>query len=299
MNTLLVLDSVSRLVWDRADLPNIHSLLPYSFSRAYATATWTLPSSASMVSGVYPPQHGLCSTKDRWTYSGQTIFPEREKGQICSDVPYLKALAPIAKYKLVGHFSFANPLKACAHVKCQEVDTLYFHSASTHFPYCLARNSAFVQSSTVSWQVRMSEKAYPERLSDEFKAKYDDVAEKLQEAQIKVLEKIDHAFEVKEGQRIVLTSDHGENWDYHYAHGHGRSFNLNRDTLHVPLLTNIEPRGDTGLITSNKNSYNILMDKDLEQGSARAYHYKGGAGGNEAAKAFTQDDNQVRIDAMG
>ncbi len=83
--------------YERDTSPNLDRLAREGvvFEHAYSTAAWTLPSHASLFTGLYPSEHGVVSTRHRLP-DAQTLLPEvlaglgyRSAG-IVSTVPYLR-----------------------------------------------------------------------------------------------------------------------------------------------------------------------------------------------------------------
>jgi len=98
--------------------------------------------------------------------------------------------------------------------------------------------------------------------------------------------------------RVVVLADHGENWDPRYNLGHGFSYTLKEDALHVPMLTNIEPLGDLGALTSTKEVFRVCLGEELEQGCAESFFFGHGES-SQVRNPCTSDDNRVLVDRDG
>lgn len=300
---LVIIESVSKLVWDIADTPVFDSL-PYSFDYAYSASNWTLPSVSSMVSGVYPDVHGAKVSSDVYGYDGADLFYERQmlgdKTVFISDIPYSMSIGRGVEVRRIFHKAkytgCDNLLESLNKHSRGENVTAAIHLSDTHSPYGHPKEEPW---KVIESQSRAARKMYPNLLIPED----EDTARKIMDAfsdvmrwQKEELEKLDGKFEgFADEWNMVVLSDHGENWDPRYNFGHGFSYTLKEDAIHTPLMTNIKPRGKTTEITSSKNVYNILTGRELEQGQAESHFY----GYEQRNNPCVSDDNRVLIDDRG
>jgi arylsulfatase A-like enzyme len=124
-NVLLVVvdclraDHVSGFGYDRPTTPTLDAFDGASFPNAIAPSTWTFPSVASLLSGVYPHEHGGRFDSDPRNLSSEQ-FPTRPR----SDVPMLPDLLESSGYD-TGLISAIPMVEKAAGDRFQSVDVRY------------------------------------------------------------------------------------------------------------------------------------------------------------------------------
>ena len=179
------------------------------------------------------------------------------------------------------------------------------HFGETHSPYGNTREKGADVWKVIHEQQRKAEEFFPLPYipsEDELEAYLDAYSTAMvwQVRQVEFLDRIygDLCPNASDDTGIVLVADHGESWDIRYAFGHGYSYTLKPDALHVPLLTNIQSSADLTKITSTKEIYRIILREALEQGQAEAFFYAQGKESSASSKV-TSIDNRVLIDERG
>jgi hypothetical protein len=315
---VLVLESVSRYVWDLARTPNFDEALPFGFERALSAANWTLPAVCSMVSGVYPDVHGARRDGDTYDYDGADLFRLMQlsghKTFLFSAVPYSISIGRGVSDRRIYHLPVGNTyayfeemLKDSAKYWGKEFFGL-FHLGETHQPYEVVGMRRGVRPwKIMDRQIERAKAKYPGRVGLPVGQERHELVSAIAEAvlwQVYALHWVDAAakplLELPDC-RVVVVADHGENWDPRYNLGHGFTYSLKPDALRVPLVTNMEPLGALDKITSTKEVFRICMGEELEQGSAEAFFY-GHRGQGVLATSNNpciMDDNRVLIDDRG
>jgi len=250
----------------RPATPNIDALAAegVNFRHAYAQATWTRPSVPSLLTGLYPSEHGLIAFE-------QTVTDKTEGAKLSDDVVTLAEVlkasgystALIAdQYQLAPQFNLtqgfdhydnkAGPAPRLNRDFLHWVDGLesgpffaYLHYLDIHWPYCpppAVRRVFDAGKSSLNfcqnWRgLRDDINAGKVQLSSDdrqaMSARYDEELLDL-DARLGELFRELKERDLWDQTLVVVTADHGEEFMEHGAVGHGQS--LYDELMHVPFV---------------------------------------------------------------
>jgi arylsulfatase A-like enzyme len=229
------------------------------FDEAIAAAPWTCPSTASMITGLYPHHHGYLHWDARLDPGLPTLFSVAAAngyvtGSFVFDESYLFKGFPDAN--VAGTSESLDGVVAWLREHRGERFVLWFHSWATHMPYdvlhaerkeWLAGKEAImrgIQSDSASAleELRESYTRAVERSSEHFLAGF--------------LGELD-ALGLRETTALAFVSDHGESWGERFAdkqavrgtyHMHGAT--LYDEIVEVPLILAAPGLVEPGVVTS-------------------------------------------------
>jgi choline-sulfatase len=210
------------------------------FDRAWSTSGWTAPATASLLTSLYPQQHGLVRPPDparsqanRIPQGAETIARAmRRAGYRTFGVSDNALVSPALGFD-EGFDVFEASVGASAErvnkwirdhraeMNASAPYFLYVHYMEPHEPYLPHQ----------PWyRVFSNDGAAPEARPRHFVAAYDSEIRALDDS----LARLHRAMGWDEGTILVVTSDHGEEFGDHGAGGHAHS--LYSELLHVPLV---------------------------------------------------------------
>ena len=271
---LVVMDSVRADSFSSENCPNIFNLCKngMKFTRAYASANWTLPSHTSMLTGLYPSEHGAVRRQFLAYRPTHEYLPNRlrQMGYWNQGIVRMNFLHP--KFGLGFAFDAyqQHSLATAADIfaQCQtstEPFFIFINLGDTHSPFVCP---------SVLEKICDGERnrAYNfNRLSLN-----DDYFTNLRIQQDSCLQYIDSQIpslieSLPTGTRFIFTSDHGELFGEESQFGH--SGLLNTKVLHVPLMTNFQVRCDPEEIISINEIYSLVLGQKTTTGWAVAEHF--------------------------
>lgn len=271
MDTLRV-DRLSTYGYERATSPNLDRLAARGlvYENALSTSSWTWPSTASLFTGMLPPEHGVLDDSTCFLAHSHTTLAERLQQQgyttaawtanplIVPDKNFDQGFESFDHRR--GHFrASADFLPAVLDWIEQAADTrffLYLHLVDPHVPHLplpegrallaadvpesFSEHSLFEQSELLFARERAlrTGRAAPQfevepELAQQISQMYDACVWTGDYWLGRVLDALEK-LELDERTVVVFTSDHGEELLDHGFYGHGQS--LHRELVHVPLV---------------------------------------------------------------
>ena len=237
------------------------------FDQAIAAAPWTAPSTASMITGLYPHRHGYLHWDAELDPAFPTLFTVAaaygyETGSFVFDESYLFKGFPDAN--VAGTSERLDGALAWIEERRDRPFCLWFHSWATHMPYDVdpanrgewraakAEIITGIQSDSASALASLREgyRRAVERSSEVLFASF--------------LERLDN-LGLRERTAVVLVADHGESWGERFAdkrevkgtyHMHGAA--LYDEVAEVPLILSA-PGLPEGRVVSSQVSLVDLM----------------------------------------
>ena len=285
-------DHVSSYGYGRNTTPFIDSLASNGvrFERAYATSSWTVPSVASMVTGLHPGQHGVTrgvvvdsnvvaqralplaakTLAERLSVAGYSTFGITANGHLATELGFHRGFD---LYECLG-FATAGRVKRrvrqLAPIVRRETAPLFvwIHLFDPHAPY-RAREPWL----TEFWPVGLPRHPKLETLGvvgaggefvfDDEKRGY---LEALYDGEIRhtdrAVEEIARMLGGLDDAIWVIGSDHGEELGDHGGYGHGRT--LYEETIRVPLMVRAPGIADAGRVVDQAVSLIDLMPTLME-----------------------------------
>ncbi|MDC0357873.1 sulfatase [Oligoflexia bacterium] len=211
------------------------------FKRAIATSSWTSPATASIMTSLYPFQHGVLmgmnSTKKLWKQD-----PSIKLNRIPEEVTTIAEFLKGAGYRTFGVSDNGNICTAMG-----------FTQGFDHFKTYKNKGAKFVNKTVLGWRTKLKQSPksflylqymdphtpylrhkpwYKNRgnMKDNTVAAYDSEINFLD----KKIEALYTALGWDTNTLIIVSSDHGEEFWEHGKLGHGKS--LFSEVLHVPLF---------------------------------------------------------------
>jgi len=271
---LIAMDSVRIDSFTKQNCPNIFEFCKDGtfFSRAYASANWTLPSHTSMLTGLYPSCHEAVSRRFMAYKPTPDYLPNvlRQLGYWCQGFVRMNFLH--AKFGLGFAFDSYEQhnlataeeiFKLCR--PTQEPFFIFINLGDTHSPFVCPtslektcngdKNSAYNHGKI---------------------EKNDDYFNDMRTEQDKCLQYIDSIFpsfikSLPQNTKYIITSDHGELFGEESQFGH--SGILHPKVLHVPLVTNFHVNCNADDIISLNEIYSIILNKVPNTGWAITEHF--------------------------
>ncbi|MBN2054101.1 sulfatase [bacterium] len=211
------------------------------FTHAYAASSWTAPATASILTSLYPFQHGvtmgMLATKELQKINpdikinripdeietlpetlkaaGYTTYAITDNINICEAEGFHKGFDRFINHRYQGAETVAAELKEwLPEIRAQERSFIYLHFNDPHQPL----------HERAPWYVRR------DSVREDMLAKYDSEIRYL-DAHLKDLFTL---FGWRENTLVVVTADHGEEFWDHGGMGHG--YSLYNEVIHVPLF---------------------------------------------------------------
>lgn len=233
------------------------------FRRAFATAPLTLPSHATLLTGLYPPEHGLRTNG---------------KGRLHAEVPTLAQTLQQAGYRtgaFVGAFVLDSKFGLDRGFAVYDDDLS--QSRRTDDPLHRERPGSAVVDRALAWLqtddapflcwVHLYDPHFPYQThSDHFGAQFDDRPYDAEIAyvdrQIQRLVEFLDAQHLTDNTLVMVVGDHGEGLGDHHETMHG--YMLYNSTLHVPWLVKWPGRIPAGAVIEEPVSLVDLMPTALD-----------------------------------
>ena len=260
---MIVVDALRYDAIELADTPNIDALASRSivYNKCYSHSCWTMPSVASMMTGVYPNEHGV-------------VFPPKQ-GAVALDSSFVTIAEVFQQCGYVTKGVSANPLVGPKFGFNQGFDTfknvgswtrnvgptlkvakkalkstapwfIYVHFLDPHGPYAdvgkwkpTAEDSVKFNKPVLDGKVEFLNGLNDKTIDWPGTRMTKDEVDYLRNLYHMELEQVDIAIGkllagIDNNTLIVLTSDHGEEFYERETLGHGR--HVNNETIHVPLM---------------------------------------------------------------
>ena len=237
------------------------------FDQAIATAPWTAPSTASMITGLYPHRHCYL----HWDAGLDPAFPTLftvaaaygyETGSFVFDESYL--FKGFADANVAGTSERLDGAFAWLTERRERPFCLWFHSWATHMPYDVDptdRREWRAAKAEIIDGIQSGSAPALESLRESYRRAVERQSEVLFAS---FLERLDD-LGLRERTAVVLVSDHGESWGERFAdkrevqgtyHMHGAA--LYDEVVEVPLLLSA-PGLPEGLVVPSQVSLVDLM----------------------------------------
>ena len=236
------------------------------FDQAISAAPWTAPSTASMITGLYPHHHGYL----HWDAELDPVLPTLftvaaacgyETGSFVFDERYL--FRDVADANVAGTSERLDGAVEWLRARSGSPFCLWFHSWTTHMPY------GVLHSERKEWRrakediITGIQSGDPAAL-DELYASYREAVERESETFFAgFLQALDD-LGLREQTAIVFVADHGESWGERYDdksqiqgtyHMHGAD--LYDEVVRVPLLL-AAPGLETAVVASQVSLVDLM-----------------------------------------
>jgi len=233
------------------------------FQRAQSSASWTLPAMSSLLTGLYPPQHGaeiesvaisdgLVTLAEQLAAHGYRTGAVTDSGFVAADYGMDQGFEVFQEYPAV-QWSLKQTLDWSLDFLERDDGRpafLLVHTYRTHYPYRQGPEEDFSawidtlqRAGIEDWKVgRPPEELMP--YADDFRSLYEDGVAALDDAFGAWWTELEERGWTDRGV-FVFTSDHGEAFGEHVEFGHGGK--LWGEKLRVPLLIHapgLEPRDE-------------------------------------------------------
>jgi arylsulfatase A-like enzyme len=283
----------------RPTTPNLDALAAEgtTFRNAFAQASWTRPSLPTLLTGLYPSEHGLLDLGDDDAAHAAALDDGIDTvAERLAAAGYATAMFG-EQHKLAPRFGLGQGFQVWHHrsggapnINKKLVDWAaaqgdrrffgYLHYLEPHWPYCPPRDlrGRFGDAEVdlcADWRglrdrMRAGTKVLDAAERRAMRARYDEEVLAL-DAQIGTLFEALRARGLWDDTLIVVTADHGEEFDEHGGWFHGQS--LHDELVHVPLLVKPPaswraPRGlrVDGLVESRDVPATLLAAANVEPG---------------------------------
>ncbi len=192
------------------------------FEHAIVAAPWTCPSTASMITGLYPHRHGYLHWDAQLDPAFPTLFTVAaaygyETGSFVFDENYLFKGFPDAN--VAGTSERLDGVAEWLRERRDQPFCLWFHSWATHMPYDVlhsARGEWLAAKDEIIAGIQSDSASALEALKEGYRRSVEHSSEVLFAS---FLEHLD-ALGLRERTAIVLVSDHGESWGERFADKH-------------------------------------------------------------------------------
>lgn len=222
------------------------------FERAFAASSWTAPSTASILTSLYPFQHGVVTGMEatqRHQDAGATI-------EISRIPDSARTIAEVFRQNGYRTFAVADNINIC--------EAQGFDQGFDKFKYFAYETADVVNAKLLEWEAEIKggepyflyihyndpHRPYNERApwyrpeNDRRKdtlSRYDSEIRYLDEK----IEEMFHLFDWSRKTLVILTADHGESfWEHRRGYGHGST--LYNVVIHVPLFFYFPPEDRAG-----------------------------------------------------
>jgi len=211
------------------------------FENAYTTSSWTAPATASIFTSLYPFQHGVV-TGFQATKRLEKVDPKITLNKIPAKI---KTIAEILKDSGYKTFCVSDNFNVCKEMR--------FAQGFDHFRSHPYKGAELVNSELQDWETKIKDgNPYflyihymdphlpyherspwfkePSKKKFRRKAAYDSEISYVDSK----IEEMFNLFKWNKNTLLIVTSDHGEEFNEHGNNGHGKT--LYSEVLHVPLL---------------------------------------------------------------
>ena len=233
--------------------PNIDRLAGEGvrFTRAYAPSSWTLPSLASLLTSLYPRQHGVGLEVGAGIGGDLPLLTEILKRNGYATAMFKTAAFPLFDLGFGRGFDLqsrpADPQEARAWMRARSGGKffLWIHFFRPHVPYHpLGRFDRLFIEESVKDHLHLSEPWTDQTCRDMFldhtedeerirMAFYDEIIAQEDANVGEIIDEVE-ALGLEDRTLVIVSSDHGEEFWEHSGCDHGRT--LYEEVVHVPLI---------------------------------------------------------------
>ncbi len=249
--------------------PTIDSLAAggVRFEQAISAAPWTAPSTASMITGLYPHHHGYLHWDAELDPALPTLFTVAaaygyETGSFVFDERYL--FRDFADANVAGTSERLDGAVEWLRERAAKPFCLWFHSWTTHMPY------GVLHSERKEWKqakediiagIQSGDPAALEALRGSYREAVERESEQHLAGFLHALEELG----LREQTAIAFVSDHGESWGERYVdksqvkgtyHMHGAD--LYDEIVRVPLILSAPGRVEPAVIPSQVSLVDLM-----------------------------------------
>jgi arylsulfatase A-like enzyme len=229
------------------------------FDQAISTASWTCPSTTSMISGLYPHHHGHLHWDVELDPGLPTLFSVAAAhgyttGSFVFDENYLFKGLPDAN--VAGTSERLDGAIEWLRAHRSEPFVLWFHSWATHMPYDILhaeRKEWLAAKEEIVAGIQSDSASALEAVREAYKGAVERQSEVLLASFLEALDELG----LREQTALAFVSDHGETWGERFAdkqevkgiyHMHGSA--LYDESLDVPLVLSAPGRLEPGVVRS-------------------------------------------------
>lgn len=274
------------------------------YERYQAVAPWTVPTHASMFSGLPPVEH-----RAQW---GHPVYadPRPTLAEVLGEGGF-ETLGLSSNHFVTARHGFARGFERFEYVKRPPAERtnaalkradewlgerserplfLFLNLMDTHIPYVTGSHAERfgvngrgpIVSSKEKWQVSAGMRPFPPELQQQHASAYDAAVRRVDDA-VAAVDRMLERHGLRDDTLLVVTSDHGEGLGQHQRIGH--SISVWEEQLAIPLL--VRHPGMAGRRVSSRVSQVALMPSLLDWlGQPRPPHLVGAA---------ALDDPQMRV----
>ncbi len=215
------------------------------FDHAISAAPWTCPSTASLVTGLYPHHHGYLHWDAELDPGLPTLFTVAaangyETGSFVFDESYL--FRGFQDANVAGTSETVDGAVEWLRARREQPFCLWFHSWATHMPYNVLHSSRrewTAAKAEIIAGIQSDSAAALERLREGYRQAVERESETIFASFLEALDDLD----LGDRTAVVFLSDHGESWGERFAdkrevegtyHLHGAA--LYDEVVEVPLI---------------------------------------------------------------
>jgi N-sulfoglucosamine sulfohydrolase len=237
------------------------------FDQAISAAPWTAPSTASMITGLYPHHHGYLHWDVEPDPAQPTLFSVAaaygyETGSFVFDERYL--FRDFHDANVAGTSERLDGVVAWLRERSTKPFCLWFHSWTTHMPYGVLHSERKEWKRAKEDIIAGIQSGDPAAL-DALRESYRDAVERESEQHFAgFLQALDE-LGLREQTAIAFVSDHGESWGERYAdksqvkgtyHMHGSG--LYDEIVRVPLILAAPGRVEPAVFPSQVSLVDLM-----------------------------------------
>jgi choline-sulfatase len=253
----------------RVSTPTIDGLAAEGarFDDAISAAPWTAPSTASMITGLYPHHHGYLHWDAELDPAQPTLFTVAaaygyETGSFVFDERYL--FRDFADANVAGTSERLDGVVEWLRERAAKPFCLWFHSWTTHMPYGVlhsARKEWKRAKEEIIAGIQSGDPAALEALRESYREAVERESEQHFAGFLQALDELG----LREQTAIAFVSDHGESWGERYAdksqvqgtyHMHGAD--LYDEIVRVPLILSAPGRVERSAVSSQVSLVDLM-----------------------------------------
>jgi arylsulfatase A-like enzyme len=237
------------------------------FDQAISAAPWTAPSTASMITGLYPHHHGYLHWDAELDPALPTLFTVAtaygyETGSFVFDQRYL--FRDFADANVAGTSERLDGVVEWVRERAAKPFCLWFHSWTTHMPY------GVLHSERKEWRrakeeiisgIQSGDPAALAALRESYRGAVERESEQHLAGFLQALDELG----LRERTAIAFVSDHGESWGERYAdksqvqgtyHMHGAD--LYDEIVRVPLILSAPGRVEPSAVAAQVSLVDLM-----------------------------------------
>jgi arylsulfatase A-like enzyme len=229
------------------------------FDQAIAAAPWTCPSTASMITGLYPHRHGYLHWDATLDPALPTLFTVATAygyttGSFVFDENYL--FKGFADANVAGTSETLDGVVEWLRAHGSEPFVLWFHSWATHMPYDILhaeRKEWLAAKDAIIAGIQSGDAASLEELREGYARSVERASETFLAGFLGELD----ALGLREETALAFVSDHGESWGERFAHKesvkgtyHMHGATVYDEIVEVPLIVSAPARLAPGVVGS-------------------------------------------------